>query len=306
MLMTPAIKRRFGVPVVHDFQDPWVSHRGELLPRWSKGWLSHRLSLALEPTAVESPDFITSVSEQQNNELADRYPRLDRSRMAAIPIGGDPEDYANLGIRDVKKSQSQGCFHFVYAGTIWPPVIDTLRTLLKAVSRVRDWAPDLYERIRLDFVGTTANPNNYQDCRVLPIAQEEGVANIVTEIPQRLPYLEALAIQANANVILALGSSEAHYTASKIFGILMSGRPYLSLFHSKSSAHEIMSRAGAGISLTFDSTEALSERIPTLAHAIIHLVTNPNAHPVADPSTYSAYTAQATAEQFARVFERVV
>ncbi|MFZ0426405.1 MAG: glycosyltransferase, partial [Xanthobacteraceae bacterium] len=94
MLLSRWLKRRFGVPVVLDFQDPWVSSFGAAQPRFSKAGLAHWLAARLEPTALRHADFVTSVSEVQNAEMASRYSWLDACKMAAIPIGGDADDYA--------------------------------------------------------------------------------------------------------------------------------------------------------------------------------------------------------------------
>jgi hypothetical protein len=241
--------------------------------------------------------------------MAARYPWLDRSRMAAIPIGGDREDFFALsggaGILDIRQSPPDGCFHVVYVGTIWQPVIGTLRVVLRAVRLLREQAPEIYRRLRVHFIGTTADPNDRDGYRVLPLAEAEGVADIVQEIPQRLPYLEALSFQANADAILALGSNEPHYTASKIFGILMSGRPYLSVFHARSSSHEILSAAGGGISLAFETNEELAGLSNELGAALVRIVTDPNALGRADPAAYAPYTAGAIAAKFAAIFDRV-
>ena len=79
----------------------------------------------LEPKAVRAADFITSVSDTQNAEMRARYPWLDASRMAAIPIGGDPADYDALWGRVPSPSTfalDASRINFSYVGTIWPPV----------------------------------------------------------------------------------------------------------------------------------------------------------------------------------------
>src|SRR5215471_10829486 len=58
MLLTPEIKRRFGVPVVLDFQDPWVSAWGSARPMLSKAGLSHRAAMALEPRALKGASYV--------------------------------------------------------------------------------------------------------------------------------------------------------------------------------------------------------------------------------------------------------
>src|ERR1019366_891330 len=52
MLLAPQIKKHFNVPVVLDFQDPWVSAWGAMQPAFSKAGLSHRLAKLLEPRAL--------------------------------------------------------------------------------------------------------------------------------------------------------------------------------------------------------------------------------------------------------------
>src|SRR5947209_7194303 len=56
MLFGPAIKRRFGVPVVLDFQDPWVSASGKAQKMFSKSGLVHQLAAKLEPRALHGAD----------------------------------------------------------------------------------------------------------------------------------------------------------------------------------------------------------------------------------------------------------
>lgn len=308
MLLAGQIKRRFGVPVVLDFQDPWVSAWGATQPRLSKVGAAHRLATLLEPKAVAAADFITSVSETQNAEMRARYSRLTAERTAAIPIGGDPEDYDAL--RTVLPSASgfvldTSRINLSYVGTIWPSVLGTVRTLILALAEVRARRPEIYVRLRLNFIGTTENSHAPDGRWVRPLAEAAGVTVAVTEEPRRLPYLEALSLQARSDAILLLGSAEPHYTASKIYGVMMSGRPYLSVFHHASSSHDILSRAGGGIALGFDGAAALPDLVSPLAEVLICLATAPDSFGRADPATYEAYTARQIATKYASIFDRL-
>jgi hypothetical protein len=158
MLLSRWIDRRWHIPVVLDFQDPWISAEGANRPRLSKGGISHILSTLLEPRALRGSRWITSVSDRQNEELASRSPWIDRARMSAIPIGGDPED-----TRRVLSASSTGpCLSdkvtFSYVGNAWPRSIPVLRTLMKGLRLLKDRDPKLAERIRLRFVGTSNQP----------------------------------------------------------------------------------------------------------------------------------------------------
>ena len=80
---------------------------------------------------------------------------------------------------------------------------------------------------------------------MLPIAHQCGVADLVTEAPGRLDYLDALSVLTSASGILLLGSSERHYTASKLFPALLARRPILALFHEASSVVSILRDAAS-------------------------------------------------------------
>jgi Glycosyl transferase 4-like domain len=306
MLMAGWIRRRWNIPVVLDFQDPWVSHTKANTPRWSKAGISHRLAVALEPQAIRDATFITSVSKRQNDEMAARYPWLDRTRMADIPIGGDPDDFDTLR-RDMARNQPKSDrVTFSYVGTALPRSDSLVRALFRGLSKLRAQKPDSAERIHLRFVGTSNQPNDSTTFRIRGLAEIEGVADLVTEEPVRVPFLDALRILATADVILMIGSDEPHYTASKIYPGLMSGRPFLSIFHRMSSSHEILTRAGGGLALTFETASELEALVPAIAEGLERLASNPKAFGQANPLAYAQFSAHAVAGQFADVFQRAV
>lgn len=308
MLFAAEIKRRFGVPVVLDFQDPWVSAWGATAPRWSKAWLSYRLAVALEPRAVSAADFITSVSDSQNEEMTARYPWLDRSQMLAIPIGGDPEDFQRLrhdGYHDDLDLFKDDTFTLCYVGTIMPRSEQLVRVFLKAFARARCQEPQLLEKVKLLFVGTSNQPNDFATYQVLPLAKEIGVSDAVREVPQRLPYLEAISVLTKSNGIMLIGSSEPHYTASKIYPGLMAGRPFISLFHKNSSSHSILSMAGGGLVHSFENEQELASLEEILALSLIKLTRSDSILGIPNPEAYAPFHAAVIAQRFSEVFQTV-
>jgi len=258
------------------YRYPWVTPVGAAAKVGTKRWLSHRLAVLFEPKAARSATFITSVSERQNDDLVERYQFLESKPMAAIPIGGDPTDFEAL--REAAEQEldiSQAGPVFSYVGTALPRSGPLFRTLMQGLALARDaiTTPALMPTIRC--VGTSNQPNDNSTFRILPIARNEGVEDAVTEEPARVPFLDALRILANTHVVLLIGSDEPHYTASKIYPGMMSGRPFLALFHRASSAHAILSRAGGGIVLGFETQDELAALVPQIAEALITLVTKP-------------------------------
>jgi len=307
MLLAREIKARFNVPVVLDFQDPWVSAWGASRPAASKDGLSHRLATLLEPRALRAADHITSVSAIQNSEMAARYPWLDRSRMSAIPIGGDREDFEHLRALEmatVDPGNRRELVDLWYIGSFWPAAELPVRAILRAVAMLRSQHPHVARRVRLNFVGTDATAGG-NTCHIRKIAEEEGAGAHVREKPSRLPYLAALGLMARADGILLIGSVEPHYTASKIYPALMSGRPFLSLFHASSSSHQILAAAGGGIAHSFRSAAELDSLVPELAKSLSRLVQAPEPLGSVDPRAYAPYEARAIAARYAQIFDSI-
>jgi glycosyltransferase involved in cell wall biosynthesis len=306
MLLARNIKRRYGVPVVLDFQDPWISNWGAVQPVLSKAGLVHQLAKQLEPRAVAGASFITSVSEIQNTEMLARYPGLSTDRMASIPIGGDPEDFAALAAAYAPSNceiLDQRFINLSYVGTFLPRAGSLVRTLFRSFAQLRAKAPALASRIRLNFVGTSNQPKDATRYRVRPLAEAEGIAEAVHEIPRRLAYLDALGILTRSHGILLIGSDEPHYTASKIYPALMSKRPFLSLFHRSSSAHAILSATRGGRAFGFDVSDELAALEAPIAEALQTLAASPESLGRVHPRVYASYEAHAIACRFANIFD---
>ena len=303
MLLAQSIQRRWDIPVVLDLQDPWASKEGETRRRWSKGWFAHQLAVILEPHALRGAAWVTTVSAGQNAELVQRYSWLDPARMSAIPIGGDPADYTALSARAQPADAAE--LVFCYVGTALPRATPLLGCLFEGLARLRAQDPGLAARVRFKFVGTSNQPGQSENYRVLPLARAAGVADLVSERPGRIPYLDALSILAGSHAVLMIGSDEPHYTASKIYPALMSGRPFLSIFHPASSAHTILSAAGGGAALAYTGEPNHGDLAGRVAQALAQIVASPTSLGMADPAVYADYTADAVAGQFGRVFETV-
>lgn len=307
MLLARHVRERLGIPVILDFQDPWVSAEGARRPLWTKGWAAHRLAVILEPYAVRHADFITTVSERQNDEMAARYPFLDRSRMAAIPIGGDPDDFVALREcppRDLQVRLTPGVKHIVYVGAYLPRSEPLVRVLFRALQALRATRPSLANTLKLTFVGTSNQPSGIGGGRVRPIAEAEGVGDLVDEHPPRVPFIEALSLLARADGLMMIGSDEPHYTASKIYPNLMAERPYLSVFHEVSSAHSILAAAGGGVAFSFNGAAQLAALHEPIMVALATLIDKPETFAKPRAVAYAPYTARSVAREFGVVLEK--
>ena len=246
-LLGPLLKRRFSIPFVLDYQDPWVGAWGRSVgggangrPDW-KSRVSRQIAVWLEPRALAAADGVVAVSQGTLDGIVERIPSAARLPHDAIPLGFDAADFAAVDGRRggaAAWDRHDGLVHLGYVGTLLPTGIETLRLLLRALDRARREDPNA-SRLRLHFIGTS-NRSESTAYRVRPIAAECGVADVVSETPGRVDYLDALALLTQASGILLLGSSEPHYTASKLYPALLAKRPLLALFHEASSVVSIL------------------------------------------------------------------
>jgi hypothetical protein len=251
-LFGAGLKVEFRIPFVLDYQDPWVGAWGLSVgggrggaPDW-KSRASRRLGTWLEPRAVNAADAIVAVSQGTIDGIVERIPAAARVPHGVIPLGFEPGDFAALRKRPMSGPHfepADGNVHLCYVGTLLPAGVETLRLLLRGLARARQDDPAA-ARLRLHFFGTS-NQSVSGAYRVLPIARDLGVAGAVTEEPSRLDYLDALSVLTHASGIVLLGSSERHYTASKLYPALLAKRPLLALFHEQSSVVSILRAAAS-------------------------------------------------------------
>ncbi len=309
MLLAPLLRKKYHVPVVLDFQDPWLSAVQMKESRLSKAWLSHVIGSFLQPIALRGASFITSVSDIQNQQLIERYPWLGPVNMAGLPIGADIDDFDHLDISGnsiADEVLEKNYINLAYVGTIWSSVMPTLRIFLQSLALLRDLAPELVVQLRVHFIGTSANPNDNTSYQVLPMAREEGVDQYLRELPRRIPYLQALSILRQSSGNIMLGSSERHYTASRVVPYLMAGRPYLSVYHADSHGHRILSKAGGGIALSFATHDELIALKNVIAASLHKLLTNAKSFQLPKPEAYANFEAGAVAQRYANIFQELL
>jgi hypothetical protein len=243
--------RREPLPFGIDYIDPWVHSWPEAEVKYSKAWLSLHLAHRLEPWATRNAALITGVASGYFEGVLDRNPGLRASCVtAAMPYGFSVRDFSAPATtsRSIKEfDPADGCLHLVYAGALLPKAHAVLERFLMGVARLRTRDSSLPRRVRLHFIGTGRSPQDTHGHNVLPLAQRLGLADTVTEHPHRMAYLDVLASLAHAAGVLIVGSTEPHYTPSKVYQAVQSRRPVLALLHEASSAIEVLERSRAGM-----------------------------------------------------------
>ncbi len=235
-----------GIDYVIDYIDPWVrtnDHR--------KGWrfkLSNYMARWLEPLAVARARWICGVSEDYYTPVLRRnFVRKNKQWQQrgtgqavehfSFPYGFDQKDY-ELGSPHFKPDLDSNYWYF--AGAFMPKSRWVISSFLKAVALLVDngsWS----SKTLIQFDGT----GYYEGRSIISMSQELNIGHLVRERRERVPYLQVLANLEVVDTVLLMGSTEQHYTPSKVFQQLLSERPILGALNPNSTALSVLEECNA-------------------------------------------------------------
>ena len=257
-LLGRAIHRKTKIPYGIDYIDPWVrdiSNRNDWRHR-----LSNCLAKILEPIAVKEASLITGVSYEYYRPMLKRNFSFNQVFQAssygangagqivnrpifhtAFPYGFDAADH-KIKLKNIHFpwSNDREVKPWIYAGAFLPNSRIFVRKLFGAIASLQKegkWD----KKVHLYFVGT----GSYHGKSISEYAFEAGIEGCVTEDKQRHNYLNVLNYLAEADAVLIIGSTEKHYTASKVYQALLSERPVWAIFHHDSTAVQVMKECEA-------------------------------------------------------------
>ena len=253
------IHMRYGLPFGIDYQDPWVNRWPGVDKPFTRAWGSYQLANLLEPWAVKGAALVTGMAPGYVAGMLERNPAIARNAVIAyMPMGSAPEDFELVGALHRPPFLFQpddGLFHMIYAGALLPAGVIVHDAFLEGLKALQQTAPLAAARLRVHFVGTGTSPDDPGGYRVMPLAERAGVSEMVSEHPHRIGYVDTLNHLERSSAVLVLGSTERHYTPSKVFQAMLSKRPVFAMLHAESTAVDMITRARAGRVLTLVERE---------------------------------------------------
>jgi hypothetical protein len=302
---------RFRIPYVIDYIDPvvtdyyWKLPRSQRPPKHAMAYVMARL---METFALKRVSQLVGVDTSYTAGAFARYKWLAGIEPTGIPYGGEPADFQYL--REHPRSnrffdKNDGRLHVSYVGRGGVDILPVLRAVFQAIKLGLKRAPEIFNRLRLHFVGTTYAPDATGQYEMLPAAKDAGIESLVDEHPGRVPYLDAMQILLDSHALLVLGSESAHYTASKVFPYILADRLLLAIFHEESSVVRILHETQAGHVITFGNECSPGEKTEEIAELLQQMLSLPRgSRPPIRWQAFEPYTARAMTSRLAQAFDK--
>jgi hypothetical protein len=282
---------RYGI----DYIDPWVHRFPGSEKIFSRHWVSTLVAKFLEPIAIRKASLITGVAEGYYKGVQERNSFLPkRALFVSMPYGGEKKDHDKVKVMEIKpylfKTKSDK-IQLVYAGAMLPKAFKPLAKILSAIHA----ETAIFQDLELHFIGTGTSPNNPDGFNIKLLAEKFGLwQTVVFEYPARIPYLDVLVHLTAAQGVFILGSTEPHYTPSKVYQAVLSQKPIWAVLHAKSTACKVIKESGAGIVLEFDGendTETIFKNFSQSFHEFKNYAANYNFSTV-NQAEFGKYTAK--------------
>lgn len=303
-------KQEFGVPFVLDMQDPWVNEYVENSPQAQppKFWLMKHVHRALERWTMAQADGLIAVSGDYIATLRRRYSELTSVPAKTLPFGASELDFkvARMHSQGNRFFQpNNGELHGVYVGRGGHDMAPALRVIFGALRQGTEQWPELFSRVRLHFIGTDYAADRRSTQTVEPIAREMGVSGQVQEHPQRIPYFEALQLLLDADFLLAVGSDDPQYSASKIYPYILARKPLVGALHEASSMWNVLRQLRTSV-VSFSPDRPAAAATGELAALWCGQLSRLPEIPRVERSAFAAFRARELTREQCDLFNRVV
>jgi hypothetical protein len=301
-------KKKFNIPYVIDMQDPWHSNyyknkpKEQQPPKYRFSYLLHKY---LEPIAMKSCAGLISVSKNYIEDLKERYPSIKSIPEVVITFGSFEKDsqIAENNQQLFKSLLNDQFTNIVYVGRGGVDMHKAIIPVFEVLKIGLNVYPELYNKIKFYFIGTSYAASGKGTLTVLPLAKKMGVEHNVIEIADRISFYHTLITLKQANALFIPGSDNPQYSASKIYPYLQSYKPLLTIFNSNSAVIDILKEFGSVYNYTYDKTDDLHGKIHNFLTEVANLESR---RPIYHKAAEEKYTSKSITEQQCKFFNQVL
>jgi len=221
LLIANKLSRKWGVPWVAEFRDPWADTVHYDFPEWRR-----KIENMIQNKIMKSASGIVTISHQLAKVFEKRF-----GKPTIVSMNG----YAADDIESVKRKMSikDSRLEIVYTGTVHLDIVK-LDPLFEGISLLKDKA----KQIKLVFY------TRYIE-GIVEKARKYNLEKIVYH-HSRIPYKKSLQKQKNADILLFLIPHQYGIFSAKIYEYIGSLRPILAIGDTESSAGAFLLERGIG------------------------------------------------------------
>ena len=191
-----------------------------------------------------------------------------------------------------------------YTGAVSPAMMPVANTLFKALRIVHEQIP-----LQVEFTETNYAGIGLAKPVLASLIIQNGVESFVTENPDRVGYRKALELNLGADMQLLIGDTTQYYAASKLMGMVASGRPFFAFVHQGSFPATFLNSLNFKGKVEFIASELENEQtIRELADGLLNTIRHRNEFNPVDINNaeLNQHTAFAMAQTFSNTFQKIV
>ena len=244
-LIAGRVKRRFRIPWIADFRDPWAEN--DLLLE-SPAWV-RRLHVRLESSAIREADAVICNTGQLRLRFQEKYSRLPASKFVTITNGFD-----EVGESVEISPRRDGECRIVYVGSL-----DEQRrvdTFCQAVALLQDHGSSRVGSLRVQFVGEVSET-------VLAAALQATPGLIRSKQIEFLPkvnWRRAQQMIGEADLLLLIQGGHRVQIPAKLYEYLRTGKPILAIAD-RGALTDLLAATGGGVWADISDPKDIAEKL---------------------------------------------
>jgi glycosyltransferase involved in cell wall biosynthesis len=241
-----SIKRRYGIPWLADFRDPWskLSHGNVTRPNW---W--NRLAEKMEAGCVRDADLVICNTQRFGDGMRDAYPALNPKKFRVLNNGYD--DSASVRpVTDASASEKL----LLHLGSLYGE--RRIDTFLLAIANLVKTGRLRSEATKVLFQGDMDAKYVAEATRLVP----ELVKRKVAEFRPRVPFDEARKLLWKSNLLLLFQGSHSLQLPAKFYEYLQTGIPIFAVCDA-GALTDVIEATGAGVWVTAQDSDSIAEEL---------------------------------------------
>jgi glycosyltransferase involved in cell wall biosynthesis len=225
------LKRRFKLPWLAHFSDPWVDS-----PFRTDDRLTKALNRRLENNVIEQADRLVFTSKETAELVMQKYDPALRSKVRIVPHAYEPQLFQSV------PNNKNGRLVIRYLGDLYQS--RTPKPLFMALQMLAASEPQLLQKFRFEIVGDVHELNLEQ----MGLLQLPGG---LVELRPRVNYCESLSMMRSASGLMVIDApvtenAESVFLPSKLIEYVGADRPIIGLTPPGTASH-LISRLGGWV-----------------------------------------------------------